>query len=161
NEAIGEALATVAKDQFHVQPAPSRDALRTRVQRRYIEKHAPILYERMRGVAAAFGRRLDDDAWDFSGLNYMQIHAGCSVMHLPPSLTATGSSIVSRDYDFTTGTIQGTWPSRGELACTARPFLVEMHPDHGYASLALYSYDLLNGVLDGMNSEGLTVALLA
>ena len=36
-----------------------------------------------------------------------------------------------------------------------------MHPDRGYASLAVYSYDLLSGVLDGINSEGLTVALLA
>ncbi len=36
-----------------------------------------------------------------------------------------------------------------------------MHPDRGYASLAIYSYDMLSGVLDGINSEGLTVALLA
>jgi hypothetical protein len=36
-----------------------------------------------------------------------------------------------------------------------------MHPDKSYASVALCAYDLLSGVLDGMNSEGLTVALLA
>jgi hypothetical protein len=36
-----------------------------------------------------------------------------------------------------------------------------MYPERGYASLAIYSYDLLSGVLDGINSEGLTVALLA
>jgi hypothetical protein len=36
-----------------------------------------------------------------------------------------------------------------------------MHPDHGYASVAVCAYDLLSGVLDGINSEGLTVALLA
>ena len=36
-----------------------------------------------------------------------------------------------------------------------------MYPDRGYASLAIYSYDMLSGVLDGINSEGLTVALLA
>jgi hypothetical protein len=36
-----------------------------------------------------------------------------------------------------------------------------MYPERGYASLAVYSYDMLSGVLDGINSEGLTVALLA
>src|SRR4029077_4664142 len=44
---------------------------------------------------------------------------------------------------------------------TARPYVIEMYPDRGYPSIALYSYDLLSGVLDGINSEGLTVALLA
>jgi hypothetical protein len=43
---------------------------------------------------------------------------------------------------------------------TARPYLLELHPDRGYASLAMVAYDLL-GVIDGINSEGLTVALLA
>src|SRR5262249_12672645 len=47
----------------------------------------------------------------------------------------------------------------GMLHPTARPYLVELHPDRGYASVAMVSYDLLSGVLDGMNSEGLTVAL--
>src|SRR5262249_33869737 len=77
------------------------------------------------------------------------------------ALTADGYGILSRDYDFTTGTMRGTRPRRGELAATARPYLIEMHPDKGYASLAMHAYDLLSGTLDGINSEGLTVALLA
>jgi hypothetical protein len=36
-----------------------------------------------------------------------------------------------------------------------------MHPDRGYASLALCAADLLSGVLDGRNVAGLTVACLA
>src|SRR5262249_10554926 len=43
----------------------------------------------------------------------------------------------------------------------ARPYIIEMYPDKGYASLAICAYDLLSGVMDGINSEGLTVALLA
>jgi len=74
---------------------------------------------------------------------------------------ADGKGVVSRDYDFTTGTFSGTRPKSGELASTARPYVVEIHPDKGYPSIAMYSYDLLSGVLDGINSEGLTVALLA
>src|SRR5206468_9224031 len=76
-------------------------------------------------------------------------------------VTATGTGVVSRNYDFTTGTLEGKRPAKGELAATARPYVVEIYPDRGYASLAVYSYDLLSGVLDGVNSEGLTVALLA
>jgi hypothetical protein len=76
-------------------------------------------------------------------------------------MTAENGGIISRNYDFTTGTVQGGRPPRGELAATARPYVVEMYPDRGYPSVAVYSYDLLSGVLDGINSEGLTVALLA
>lgn len=161
NAAIGRALATIAKQRLHVQPLPSSDAFRTRVQRRYIEKNYPILLDRMRGVAEAFGTRLEDDARNFSWLNYTEIRASCSVMYLPPGLTASGNGIFSRDYDFTTGTLRGTPPAHGELGCTARPYVIEMYPDRGYPSISVYSYDLLSGVLDGMNSEGLTVALLA
>jgi hypothetical protein len=161
NEAIGRALADIARERFRVSPPASPDPLRTRARRHYIEKNDPILFERMRGVAAAFGKRVDDDSREFSGLDYAGLSGGCSVVHFPPSVTATGSSVVSRDYDFTTGTFRGTRPRPGELPCTARPYVVEMYPDRGYPSLALYSYDLLSGVLDGVNSEGLTVALLA
>jgi hypothetical protein len=163
NEAIGRALATIAHERYQTQAMPSADPLRTRVQRRYLEKNYPIMLDRMRGVAGAFGRRLEDDAWNFSGLFYppAAVAPGCSVVHFPRELTATGSSIVSRDYDFTTGTMRGTRPPPGQLASTARPYVIEMYPDRGYPSLALYSYDLLGGVLDGINSEGLTLALLA
>jgi hypothetical protein len=161
NEAIGRELAEIARRRHQFSLPPSQDPFRTRVQRRYIEKHYPILHDRMRGVAAAFGRRLDDDAWNFSGLGVVPLGAGCSVIHLPPALTANGSSMVSRDYDFSTGTLLGAWPKRGELPATARPYVIEMYPERGHASLAVYAYDLLSGVLDGINSEGLTVALLA
>jgi hypothetical protein len=162
NEAIGRALASMARERFGLQPVPSVTPFRARVQRRYIEQHYPILFERMRGVAGVFGQRLDDNAWDFRSLPYPGTPGpGCSVVHYPPSMLATGGGVVSRNYDFSTGTLRGTRPGPGELAATARPYVVEMHPDRGYASLAIYSYDLLSGVLDGINSEGLTVALLA
>ncbi len=162
NEEIGRALATVAKERYECEAIPATDRLRARAQRRYIEKNYPILFDRMRGVAGALGKPLDDDGFNLTGLWYpMGLGAGCSVIHYPPKVTATGAGIVSRNYDFTTGTLRGAYPRKGELACTARPYVIEMHPDRGYPSLAMYSYDLLSGVLDGVNSEGLTVALLA
>jgi hypothetical protein len=159
NEEIGQALARLAQQRYQVQPRPSRDRMRTRAQRLYIEKNFPHLHERMRGVALAFDHRPDDDSWDHSGLDFTQLKAGCSVAYLPPESTAMGTGVVSRDYDYSTGSLTFGSLAPGLLHSTARPYLVELHPDRGYASLAMVSYDLLSGVLDGINSEGLTVAL--
>jgi len=82
-------------------------------------------------------------------------------VYFPPEATAIGKGIFSRNYDFGTGTLLDARPKPGELPINARPYLLEMHPDKGYASLALCAFDLLSGVLDGINSEGLTVAMLA
>lgn len=159
NEEIGYRLAELAIDRCHVPLQSSQDPLRTRVQRRYIAQNYPILFERMRGVARAFGKRLDDDAWVHSDLNFTELKAGCSIMYLPAHATALGSGVVSRDYDYSTGSISfGPLPP-GQLHPTARPYLLELHPDRGYASLAMTAYELLSGTLDGINSEGLTVAL--
>jgi hypothetical protein len=161
NAEIGRALAQLAQERFQARPQTSHDPLRTRVQRQYLEKNCAILYERMKGAAAHFGGNLEDDSLNFNGLGYTPKKPGCSVIYFPPSTTAEGTGIVSRDYDFTLGTLQFTRPPVGELGATARPYLVELHPDKGYASIAMHAYDLLGGTLDGMNSEGLTVALLA
>ena len=162
NEEIGQALATIAKARYRLKPEGSSDPLRTRVQRRFLEKNYPILHDRVRGVAAAFGKRVDDDTWDFSGLPYLtDLPGGCSVAYYPPGVTVDGNGVVSRNYDFSTGNLLGTRPARGKLPATARPYLIEMHPERGYASLAICAYDLLSGVIDGINSEGLTVTMLA
>jgi len=162
NEEIGRALASLAIERFRLEAHVSTDRLRTRVQRRYIEMNYPILHDRMRGVASAFGKRLDDDGWNFSGLDYLLgPPPGCSVVYYPPGVTADGKGVVSRNYDYGTGTALDEWPEPGELPASSRPYLVEMHPDRGYASMALYSFDLLSGVMDGINSAGLTVTLQA
>ena len=159
NEEIGRALAEIARERFQAKMERSNDVVRTRATRHYIEKTYPILYERMRGVAAAYGQSIDDDSVDHSGLNVTEIHAACSIVHLPPQATADGKSVISRDYDYSTGSLNFGFLPPGMLHPTSRPYLLELHPDHGYASIAMVAYDLLSGVLDGMNSEGLTVSL--
>jgi hypothetical protein len=161
NAEIGKALGEIAKERLKIQPGPGTEALRTRAQRKYFEKNYPAHFERMQGVAAAYGQRVEDDSLNFSALSYPRMQFGCSVVHLPPSVTADGKSVVSRNYDFTLGTLRGSKPGPGEEAATTKPFLIEMHPERGYASLAVHSYDLLGGTIDGINSEGLTVAILA
>ena len=78
---------------------------------------------------------------------------------------ATGHPTLSRNYDFPTGTlteILGGEAQPGELPMTARPYVVETRPtDGGPACLFLCAYELLGGCIDGVNEEGLVVALLA
>jgi len=159
NEQIGRALAEIAMERYGVRPEPARDPLQVRAQRKFLERNYPMLLDRMRGVAAAFGKSIEDDGWDFTGLGFTDLEAACSIAHLPPSSTANGKSVVSRDYDFTTGALSFGVLAPGMLHPTARPYLLELHPDQGYASIAMVAYDLLSGVLDGINSEGLTVTL--
>ena len=159
NEQIGRALAELGKERYGVRLDAAKDPLQVRAMRTFLERNDPILLDRMRGVAAAFGKSIDDDAWDFTNLGFTDLRAGCSIAHLPPSSTVNGKSVVSRDYDFTTGALSFGFLPPGMLHPTARPYLLELHPDRGYASLAMVAYDLLSGVLDGINSEGLTVTL--
>ena len=158
NEQIGRALAEIAKERYQAR-LEARDPLQVRAMRKFLERNDPVLLDRMRGVAAAYGKSVDDDGWDFTTLGFTDLKAGCSIAHLPPSSTANGKSVVSRDYDFTTGALSFGFLPPGMLHPTARPYLLELHPDKGYASIAMVAYDLLSGVLDGMNSEGLTVTL--
>src|SRR6185369_10781569 len=105
NEQIGRALAGIAKERYGARPDRGRDPLQMRAQRAFLERNDPILLDRMRGVAGAFGKSLDDDGYDFTTLGFTDLRAGCSIVHLPPSSTANGRSVVSRDYDFTTGSL--------------------------------------------------------
>ena len=159
NEQIGQALAEIAKARYGVRLERAADPERERAMRKFLERNYPILLDRMRGVAAAFGKSMDDDTWHFTALIFTDLKAACSIAQLPPASTANGKSVVSRDYDFTTGALSFRFLQPGMLHPTARPYLLELHPDQGYASIAMVAYDLLSGVLDGINSEGLTVTL--
>ena len=86
---------------------------------------------------------------------------GCSVTFYPASATEDGHNILSRNYDFITGDITGRKPQKGRLAMMARPILFEIYPDQGYSSISLCAFEYLGGVLDGINSEGLVVSILA
>jgi hypothetical protein len=158
---IGREIAELARAAgFRLQP--SEDTLRHRVQREYLREHYPILYERMRGVADAFGVAIGDDRYDLSGVSWIPSgRLGCSVAYVPGSHTEPGHDMLSRNYDFTTGDLRGRRPGAGGLGAMARPYVIELHPDQGYASLAICAFEFLGGVIDGINSQGLAVAILA
>ena len=162
NHSIGAKLAETA--QLHHQIMPGRlDSLLAGQRLDDYEQHYPMLYQRALGVSEWFGPELQDDS-DVTLLPYnLPFSPGCSVVFYPGHQAASGHATLSRNYDFSTR----SWDNllrQGAAAdpgCTSRPYVIEMYPDEGYPALYLCSYELLSGCLDGVNSEGLTVALLA
>jgi len=154
NFEIGKQMAAVAMREG-IKARKSSNRLLNRSKREYFARNYPAYFERMKGTAAVFGLPFEDDQYDFSGLwqSFMPGPA-CSAVFYPGSSTENGHSVLSRNYDFITGTLQGTLPKPGEMAAMARPYLIEIRPDKGYASLAMSAFDILGGVLDGINSEG-------
>src|SRR5262249_55252545 len=67
---IGKAIGLIAKERLNLKPDRGEEALRTRAQRKYFQRNYPIHFERMQGVAAAFGQNIEDDTINFSGLWY-------------------------------------------------------------------------------------------
>lgn len=161
NFEIGRKLGEIARARHNAGPLPYPVPEHNRAQREYFEAHCPILIERMKGVAAAFGLDFNNEGWNFSTLLYGVPITGCSVVFYPPATTESGQGVMSRNFDFTTGTFGGRVPAEGEMPACARPYVIEMHPDEGYASIVICCFDLLTGVMDGVNSEGLAIAILS
>ena len=165
NFEIGKKIGEIAK-RDGVTINPSENYLINRAKRVYMARNYPVFYDRMRGVAAAFGLNVEDDSYDFSALFQPQFKApvagpGCSVIFYPADFTENGHSILSRNYDFITGDINGLRPKNRKMALMSRPYLFEIHPDWGFSSLAICAFEYLGGVLDGINSEGLAVSMLS
>ena len=162
---IGKKLAEIAAARFGVKPGLALDPDLARAQRAFFAKNWPAQLERMMGVADFHGGRVDDGARDYGSLDYLLGGApapGCSVAYFPPRSTTLGAGVVSRNYDFTTGTIMGGAANASSPPCTSRPVVLETRPtDGGLATLSIVSYDLLGSSIDGINSAGLVVALLA
>lgn len=157
---IGRELARLGSERHGSKPPKAKDAAATRVQREFFAAKYPAQHERMRGVAAFHGLELAADAFELDTVSYSGLSAGCTVVFYPPATTADGRGVLSRNFDFSTGTFDGRIPRPGETVAVAAPYVLELHPTDAYASLAVVAFDLL-GVVDGVNAEGLTVALLA
>lgn len=161
NEEIGRHLAAYARDHLAVKKEPWTDPIATRAQRAYLRAHWPQHYDRMRGVAKVFDMPLDDDALEFSFLYYDVGVPGCSCVFYPGSSVAGGSPLLARNFDFPIPTQGGMAIERGAQPMATRAFMIEAHPHRGYSSLYMCAFDLLGACMDGVNSEGLAVALLS
>lgn len=163
NEQIGVKLAEIARDRHGSKGDIARGNLAVE-QLSWLKANWPELAARATGVASVFGRKAGDHGFDPTSLGYdIPTRPGCSVVYYPPANVKGGHAMLSRNYDFPTGTysqITGAPAVPGERSMTGDPYVIEMHPDKGYASLYLCAYDLL-GCIDGINEKGVAVALLA
>jgi len=174
NFEIGQQLAeiNIANHGDTLEKHRVSDPVYARARQKYFQERCPILWERTRGVAAAFGADAEDDRYDFSALKYnvdLPLRPGCSNAFYPPHRTADGHAYLSRNYDFSTGSfsdlvgLQLPPEIRAQMkAMMGEPYIMEWQPtDGGYASWAMHSNDVLGGTFDGINSAGLAVALMA
>jgi hypothetical protein len=117
----------------------------------------------LRGVADHFGLDPSDPGVALDWLGTYQLPAGCSVAFYPGEGTKDAHGLLSRNFDFPTATLTqmlGLPAMPGERPLAADPWVVELHPERGYASVTVGIMDVM-GAMDGINEAGLTVALLA
>lgn len=157
NAEIGQKLAEIARDRHGITGKGPVDVK----QLAWLASSYPEQHARSLGAAKAFGLKPDAAPVD---LGYNLSPPGCSVVYYPGTSVTNGHPMLSRNYDFPTGTysqITGRPEVAGARSMTGDPYVIEMHPDMGYASLFICAYDLLGGAIDGVNEKGVAVALLA
>ncbi|GGG13873.1 C45 family autoproteolytic acyltransferase/hydolase [Paenibacillus aceti] len=162
NYEIGQHLAAMAQTRYNIHiPSKPQQALPNRCQRKYILDHYPLYYERMRGMAKALNIHLEDDDYNLNELMYRVDPFGCSAVYYPPSKTETGHGMLSRNFDYWLLALDGQEASPDNPAMLSEPYIIELYPDEGYASLCTTNYDLAGAVLDGINEKGLVVAVFS
>ena len=165
NRDIGRSLAEAARAVHGAAsaPRPMSDPTVQRARRRWFAEQYPALAERGEGVAEVFGIDADSDHVAVDWLSTYDVPAGCSVVFYPGQGTKNGHGLLSRNFDFPTASfsqIVGFHPLPGERPLASDPWVVELHPDGGYASIVIGIMDVMGG-MDGINEAGLVVALLA
>jgi len=174
NFEIGHQLGKLAVERYGKKLSDFvADPLFVRARRKYLQQNHQVHWRRMTGVCEAFGISSDDDRYDLSSLPYLMeipMHPfGCSVVYYPPQATEDGHCYFSRNYDFPTipmAALMGAQLPPEELgklpAPTSEPYVMEWYPDDGgYASIAIQAFDMMAGTMDGMNSAGLVVSIVA
>jgi len=163
NTQIGMALAEIAQRDYGVKSLTRyADPVYGRARQTYMERNYPIMRERMKGIAMAYGLSPDNTSFDTNTLPYDMGSLACSMIYFPPQTTANGHAITSRNLEWYLVPMD-LYLNRTENATgngtASRNFLLEIYPDQGYSTLAIGSSDL-NIVIDGLNSVGLGISLL-
>ncbi|MBN1552417.1 linear amide C-N hydrolase [bacterium] len=171
NREIGKKLAEIASERHHLsrKNLECRDAAVCAARRDYFSRKYPILYDRAEGIADAMRIDISSNTHDVFGLPYNQqippMPHGCSMVFFPKTGSKDGNPYLTRNYDFPRASMAELIgipiaASDSKTPVMSEPYLLELHPtDGGFASLCLTSFDLLSGVLEGINSAGVTVAV--
>jgi len=164
NVSIGKKLAQIGRERHHSElfklPSP---AVGTE-QMNWMRANYPERYARALGVRTAYGLPPHSN-YDITFVPIdMSLKPACSVVFYPGSSVTNGHAMLSRNYDFPKASyaqITGQGKGAGVRSMTGDPYVIEMHPDKGFASLFLCAYDLEGAAIDGVNAKGVTVALLS
>jgi len=147
------------------------DPLTVRAQREWMSANWPQNYDRARGAAYALGVAIDAAHAPLS-LPYnlpeqllppVVAMGNCSCVFYPPSSVSGDDGILARNLDFSTGTLFDVLGIPGPTDAprhVSQPYVVETRPTQGHETLVLCYFDLMAACLDGINSEGLAVALM-
>jgi len=159
NYEIGKKIAEIAK-QMHMRLDTHSDSTRHKLQAKYFQENYPIHYERMKGIADGFGVDYSNYAINVSEISYSPNRQNCSVVFYPKDKTFNSHNILSRNFDMPTGNMQFQKCKGNELPAYSRPIIFEVYPDKGYPSLYICASELVGGVYDGINFQGLSIAIL-
>jgi len=163
NTQIGMALGEIAQKDYGLKSLKKyADPIYGKARQEYMARNYPIMSERMKGVAVAFGISPDNGTFDTAVLPYdTDLHA-CSMVYFPPTTTESGHAYSVKSQDFfrvPLGAFLNKTDNMSANRLFSRLILMEIYPDEGYATLVVAAHDL-NTVLDGLNSEGLGIDLL-
>lgn len=163
NEEIGYALGKIAQKEYQVELVRYDSPIYAVARREYMRLNYPIMRERMKGVARAYGLDPDKTDYDTSSLYFGMGGPQCSAIFFPAAVSADGTNfyVSNRDYYLASASeVMGEERKTGEGDMLNRLFVIELYPDEGYSSIGIGSLDLLNMHIDGINSAGLSVASL-
>ncbi|MCP3965771.1 MAG: linear amide C-N hydrolase [Lentisphaerae bacterium] len=160
----GKALGEIARNDYDVKLGKYVKPVFGKGRKLYMQQKYPIMYERMKGIAKAFGHDINNDDFDFSSLPYDAAPFSCSAIFVPPAQSLNGNPILGRTCDFyfcSLAKLTGTKPVPRQCDLFQRSFVLEIYPDKGYASMSFGTLDLLNPIIGGINEKGLVVCSLA
>ena len=163
NTQIGIALGQIAQSDYGVKSLTRyADPVYGKARLAYMERNYPIMRDRMKGIAMAYGLTPDNASFDTNTLPYDAGSLACSMIYFPPETTSNGHAITSRNMEWYLVPMD-VYLNKAEKETGnrigSRDFLMEIYPDQGYPTLAIGSSDL-NMVLDGLNSKGLGISAL-
>jgi predicted choloylglycine hydrolase len=163
NEEIGFKLGEIAKINHSISKLKNIDVIKNNCQKIYIKANYPIHYQRMTGLAKAYGEDINKTSFDFTCFGNPLANNACSAVYYPPRFTKNKTGILSRNADLPLTSfseiITGKKDS-DENPAASNIYITELYPDKGYSSLIVLSFELFGLGLDGINSEGLAVTHL-
>ncbi len=162
---IGAALAEEVAATFPSIVSDPPDPAVSAARRRWTDLHWPEHARRMLGFADHLGLDPHDGSIDLVDLVGIPVGTGCSAVWCPPASSASGCSLLARNFDFRTGSIFEVMGLDGGTVGTppmmSRPYVIATAPsDVGLGSVVVAACDF-TGCFEGVNEAGLAVVLLA